>query len=120
MKYIRTNEGIFEVLDKETDICVLTNKAWKYKKDIISQADTIEGLCDEFVYINKVGKFDKPYVIHFQLLNRKFTEPTIKEKLDYIYKCYKKDLHKIKGAIYTDKGLIYVAKPNNKGGFELI
>ena len=134
-KYIRTENGVYELVDDR--YIIKNNKLYEKEYfpfgdgsdeyigevligEILAEADTIEELCDEFVYINKIGCFDKSYVIHFDLPNRKFTEPTIKEKLDYIYKHYKEDLHKIKGAIYTDKGLIYVAKMNEKGELVLI
>lgn len=86
----------------------------------IKEADTIEELCDEFVYINKVGKFDKTYVIRYNIPNHRFTEPAIEEKIEFIKVVYKDELDKIRGAIYTDKGLIYVAKMKDKGELELI
>ena len=72
MKYIRTKDGIYSVyindlnLNDEIDTEIAGFRA-KYcrgldkptlKKDIIKVADTIEELCDEFVYYN---------VYHFHL-----------------------------------------------------
>ncbi len=74
--------------------------------EIISEADTIEELCDEFVYgIDKIN--EKPLVAQQNFLETKI-------KIAKLFKC---DLY---GAIWTDKGLIYVAKVNDKGELELI
>ncbi len=60
MKYIRTKDGIFElvILDKEHQylkrnvlIAPLIEKI-----DIVKKADTIEELCDEFVMFSKNRK----------------------------------------------------------------
>ena len=67
------------------------------KKGIINQADTIEELCDEFVVEDK----DEFAIFHnFKLA---------KQTKGIIY-----------GAIWTDKGLTYVAKMNSKGELELL
>lgn len=102
--YIRTEDGVYEVLDKETDICVLTNRTWKYKSDIISQANTIEELCDEFIY--DYGK-DKD----------RFKNDSLALK---ILRANNNEKVNIYGAIWTSKGLIYVAKMNKNGDLELI
>lgn len=117
MKYIRTKDG--KIIDLESwqydkyNKCYF-NKKYRlqdnvyqnliYKQDIVKQADTIEELCDQFVLLdgNKV----------FQIANNRFS--TIKDiwqlnKETYVY-----------GAIWTDKGLIYVAKMNEKGELELL
>jgi hypothetical protein len=68
--------------------------------DIVRKADTIEELCDEFIC-------------------DKFVHNNLKELLEF------GELGKfiggtIYGAIWTDKGLIYVAKMNDKGELELL
>ena len=69
--------------------------------DIIKKADTIEELCDEFVDIYENEK------------------PDISLLSDIIYfESYKS--HIVYGAIWTDKGLIYVAKMNDEGELELL
>lgn len=82
-----------------------------YLKDIIKQADTIEELCDEFVY-----KYKNPYykeaqetyeLVKMSLENMKATMEMTSGATFY-------------GAIWTDKGLIYVAKMNEKGELELL
>ena len=65
--------------------------------EIIKQADTIKELCDEFVMISD-GK----------------------HKLDIGCHSYGDKKIQIYGAIWTNKGLIYVAKMNEKGELELL
>lgn len=51
-KYIRTEDGVYSLGDKEIDTAVLTNHGWVFKQDIIAQAETVEeleALVDEFV-----------------------------------------------------------------------
>ena len=77
------------------------------KKVITKVADTIEELCDEFVFnVENQG--------HLIINNYKRTLEIAKsgneDKNKFI--CY--------GAIWTDKGLIYVAKMNDKGELELL
>jgi hypothetical protein len=113
MKYIRTEKGIYEVVG--ADSCSYLNAPpemyyiTSYNKNIlkskvIAQADTIEELCDMFVVINDDwGK--EPYCCTYVEI-----------------KLYKnlKTKGKVYGAIWTDKGLIYVAKMNDKGELELL
>ena len=70
------------------------------KHAIIKQADTIEELIDEWVYVE--NHKETPVLIYWLSTNKK-------HKDDDVY-----------GAIWTDKGLIYVAKMNDKGELELI
>jgi hypothetical protein len=113
MKYIRTEKGIYEVVG--ADSCSYLNAPpemyyiTSYNKNIlkskvIAQADTIEELCDEFVLVNE-NVFTKP-----QMLEDDYN------RIDLNY--YKNE--DIYGAIWTDKGLIYVAKMNEKGELCLI
>ena len=115
--YIRTKDSIYEVVTAERGIdnkllyIISTSKTenttdWVHEADVISKADTIEELCDEFIG-------------YFEIFNRSYY---------FIYKNsydeLKRDVQTIQysayGAIWTDKGLIYVAKMNDKGDFELI
>lgn len=103
--------------------------------EIINQADTIEELCDEFVIVNNADK--KPYRISVKTYCERFYSTGYK-CLDYAIEKFNslkrfigtKEKHNIyadclyqenpnykfegciKGAIWTDKGLIYVAKMN--------
>ena len=109
MKYIRTESDIYNIDDlyvceeltgkpyatKKSGLCI-------YKDSIIKQADTIEELCDEFVVIDKT--WEEPLYIVLD------TKDDIETYLP----------SEIYGAIWTDKGLIYVAKMNDKGELELL
>ena len=105
MKYIRTKYGIYKLI---WDIIEKNGKKYiieKYdgcilEKEVLKQADTIEELCDEFVAIHKTLK--ATYCIQKMPF----------EKQDENFNIY--------GAIWTDKGLIFVAKMNEKGELELI
>ena len=101
MKYIRTKDGIYE---KEK--CCIEGQVVKFSNEwfsIINQADTIEELCDWQVY--------RP--------NGKIKYLT--ERLCYLDQCFEiTDYENWYGAIDTDKGLIYVAKMNEKGCLELL
>ena len=129
MKYIRTKDGVYE--EDENLYFIEDNELymkWDYpSKDfehigtIIAQADTIEELCDEFVlvYENKgnilVKKYNKESNVYFYktkignvyMLNE--LTNLIENKLAIIY-----------GAIWTSKGLIYVAKMDSEGNLKLI
>ena len=109
MKYIRTKDGIYEIIsdDYGCEIPVYCDNDFgeKYiqEEDVIKFADTIEELCDEFVIILGNGK---------RIITKKHN---FKYYFDRNYK-----IIKIYGAIWTDKGLIYVAKMNEKGELELL
>ena len=108
MKYIRTKDGIFEViLISPLGFVRIDKRDGTYpdvfEKDIIAQADTIEELCDEFVV-----RFDNNI------------QPVLCGHSKFQSKLYAGDRGHIMGAIWTDKGLIYVAKMNDKGELELL
>lgn len=121
MKYIKTENGVFEFTENMhitenylidsyvNDEDVFGNKDIMYEDlgKIIKQADTIEELCDSFVAIgNKHLIWDK------QHLDVTF------EQVKQSYSAY--GIFDIYGAIWTSKGLIYVAKINDKGELVLI
>ena len=98
----RCSENVLRLVYKDNrSICVLSGN-----DDIIKQADTIEELCDEFVG-------------YFECFNRSYY--FVYEKS---YDELKKDVQTIQysayGAIWTDKGLIFVAKMDSEGKLELI
>ena len=95
MKYIRTKDKILLFRDYEDIDSVLTNIGWIYKTEIIKEADNIEDLLDEFVCNTKL----------VNLWELEITD--LRGNIIY-------------GAIWTDKGLIYVAELNEKGNWELI
>ena len=111
MRYIRTKyntiadvshlgiEGLLkDRLGEYEEFSAATKNGWLaylYADDIAKEADTIEELCDCFVdYCEEDDSH--------------FVSTAIQGK------------HEIYGAIWTDKGLIYVAKMNGKGEFELL
>ena len=111
---MRTPFASYEVVE-ETDVVYRVRAKWtpthiysksKCQTEVINQADTIEELCDEFVI--KAYCSNEPFLF-------------MKEQMDI--KCFIKKCEKdttIYGAIWTDKGLIYVAKMNDKGELELL
>lgn len=116
MKYIRTKDGIYETIGKEQlcmdgEIEVFCTKHNSVAKSwIIKQADTIEELCDRFV-------------IEYKDHNEQRILKTFMRVEMAFLKQQRYELHQIKaiyGAIWTDKGLIYVAKMNDKGELELL
>ena len=108
MRYIRT---------KETDYgCIIDTIKYKEitgedcfipKNEIVDEADTIEKLCDEFV----VAYEDGARIVYGDL-------EWAKVKAKASSKLGNKSI--IYGAIWTSKGLIYVAKMNDKGELELL
>ena len=117
MKYIRTKDGqILEVFNWEVDeekqlIYFNTDKGYFDSKDLHPQkqhSDTIEELCDEFVVI---GIFENQIGCCCDTFNE------AKELKDYAELPQKQIIY---GAIWTSKGLIYVAKMNEKGELELL
>ena len=113
MKYIRTKEKIYNTDDLRvaeyltgTPYVVRNDGTCIYKNTIEREADTIEDLCDTFVFIVDQGK----------LVIDSFT------KAKEYYNAGKKEnmVFSLFGAIWTDKGLIYVAKMNDKGELELL
>lgn len=128
MKYIRTKDGVYKITydglcfkeaKSQTMLMLVEHKNEngkteyeeitthkklamgknRFKEHIIKQADTIEELCDELVYCHDI-------------ITKEHAEEILQSK-EYICK-------EIYGAVWTDKGLIYVAKMNDKGELELL
>lgn len=136
MKYIRTKDGIFEVLEiytytKKKLGVIIESLGCKTENenelktifygDVLKQANTIEELCDVIVCNEKL--------FYPLTSNREGNEFNWEEIISCShnaacnadYKGKAEDLYfNIYGAIWTDKGLIYVAKVNEKGEWELI
>jgi len=96
MKYIRTSENKIEQISDEFAL---------FCKDHANnrQADTIKDLCDRFVIYCKPNYYE----VH----------EDFEEVRDWLYA---ENITAIFGAIFTDKGLIYVAKMNDKGELKLL
>lgn len=78
-----------------------------YKTEILNKSESLDELCDEFVEkCNDNPKITNPFVI--PMWDKEFIKETLKRG------------NTIYGAIYTDKGLIYIAKMNQKGDLELL
>ena len=107
MKYIRTKTKIEEIESalNNKELFDYLKQFDNYKDDLIKVADTIEELCDEFVCF---GNLDKK---QFSIAD------TFEEAKDFVKFSYYDNIY---GAIWTDKGLIYVAKMNDKGELELL
>ena len=102
--FIRTKDEIIKSLDADYMCGVKvyhTEKGMITEKLVLKEADTIEELCDEFIGLEN-------YKDGHQLL--RFIP----------YKCSDYWNGGVYGAIWTDKGLIFVAKMNEKGELELI
>ena len=147
-KYIRTNDGIYEVGEKvivepnnNPNISRFPNESGYYitrknflggidfnyvgESEIIKEAGTIEELCNEFVAHWKDD--DKEFGINGEYYKRNndkrryFQYENVDEMfLAISYYTGDSDRLNIYGAIWTDKGLIYVAKMNKDGKLELI
>ena len=113
MSYIKVKDGVYKVshyndwaTHKRKGATLIDGDKTSYIKneDIIAQSENLEELCDEFVY--DYGK-DKD----------RFKNDSLALK---ILKANNNSKVNIYGCIWTDKGLIYVAKMDDKGELELI
>ena len=95
--YIRTKDVVVEAKQNEVGAWVSKLPYKIFVCMILKQADTIEELCDRFVVEHR----DEFAIFH----NLKLAKQT----KGIVY-----------GAIWTNKGLIYVAKMNEKGCLELL
>lgn len=113
MKYIRTKDGI----QGYNNICELSYISQTMGR--INIANTIEKLCDEFDW--KWNKKEFPYSTARQH-DRYSGYGDLKRAIrgEENYGKYLNQDYEIYGAIWTDKGLIYVAKMNEKGELELL
>lgn len=125
MRYIGTEEGYifdtqntypFMIKDYMGRKYIDFNSRGMFKIKV--EADIIENVFDEFVIIKVNDKFDEYIHADYYIDYKNFyicntdEEITFDEVLRYNYIVY--------GAMWTDKGLIYVAKMNKKGEFELL
>ena len=129
-KYIRTKNGKIHISYSDYQgfeklwVCKKRNTLADFyyvrRSNIIKQSDTIEELCDEFRGIWKnyweSKKEDAHEEYHYNKEKNVFyndseelTHKEAVEKFDIFY-----------GAIWTDTGLIYKARMNEKGDWELL
>lgn len=116
-KYIRTKDGVYEFqryYEQNDYYWVKGLSEPVSEEEILNQSDTIEELCDEFVgyvgeeYVKENETYDMP----------NFQEYNLKDMLYHM--SYDKEDCVVYGAIWTSKGLIYVAKMDENGELELI
>ena len=128
MKYIRTKDGIwlFGGIHHKGDVIIGKKQEIDFgycfdKKDIIKQADTIEELCDEFVDTSELKTTNTGGWLYdeFDSKNKCLVYYAEDERRTIPLNEFE-DISKIYGAIWTDKGLIYVAELNEKGEMELL
>ena len=129
MKYIRTKDGRIIKIGEQTDVDYkkgtfeIHNKAGivaSYEPiDVLKQADTIEKLSDCFVAYKK--GYGEPIVGSMKDKDKlRYGEIKMAIRLAISTGLCTKEECWLKLAIWTDKGLIYVAKMNKKGEFELL
>ena len=115
-KYIRTKNGIYEVIKNDFGECIKIDGGFilidDIKDKIIKESDTIEELCDGF-YIDVCEPiFEKQFIFpkkeYYKFLY--IIEELKKENVKYT----------VYGFIKTSKGLIYVAEMNENGKLVLI
>lgn len=109
MKYIRTKDKIMVFTDLPYDADNNGNQSYKGMKI----ADTIEELCDYFIY----NEYNEDNSESGKLIFKKIFHKYEKEQLKSIML---DGGGNIKLGILTDKGLIYVAKMNEDGELCLI
>ena len=113
--YIRTKDGVYKIdeikpyfLDEKQKLFINNElKVAINEQRVINQSENLEELCDEFVMTdNSNNKPYRPFIIYGRSLEE------LKERQSCNESLY--------GAIWTDKGLIYVAKMDNEGKLVLI
>lgn len=112
MNYIKTKDGIYEVLEEHQlpvgdDTYYVTACKNFYSYEVLSKATSIQELCD-YVFL-----FDKEITV------RKITHEDDDSLIEWLKECIELEM-KVKLAILTDKGLIYVAKMDERGELELL
>ena len=131
MKYVRTKDGRIIKIGEQTDVGYekgtfeVHNKAGivaSYEPiEVLKETDTIEELCDEFVDTSELKTTNTGWWLYdeFDSDNKCLIYYAEDERRTIPLNEFD-DLSKIYGAIWTDKGLIYVAKMNEKGCLELL
>lgn len=126
MKYIRTKNGkIYELQETKNGEKYLVRNGeliplWNTKAyEILTQSDTIEELCDEFVLVWDKKHWPYSTMRQYELYRAYgILKRSMREELNYGYTLNFD--YQVFGAIWTDRGLIFVAKMNEEGEFELL
>lgn len=106
MQYIKKNDTIKLITDESKEELF---QAFTEKRI----SEELSDLCDAFVLVC-------PDTHKKMRVLQSFYNTISLVKWDKKYPSHYEYVHKVYGAIWTDKGLIYVAKMNNKGELELI
>ena len=110
--YIRTKDEILKALDTDYMCGVKvyhTEKGMITEKLVVKTADNLAELCDEFVVASNTPLvIMKPRIQNMEF--EEISQSYVKSKKNSI----------VYGAIWTDKGLVYVAKLDNKGELQLL
>lgn len=131
MKYVRTEYKICQI-DKRVALCNIPpwlqtgdedkfypdlskKEEGVFENEILKEADTIEELCDKFMWIKHLD--NETYRKFYEKIDTK-NKVLIGDDSKLHYQ--PREELEIYGAIWTDKGLIYVAKMNEKGELELL
>ena len=113
MKYIRTKDKIEKVPNDYANKLVET--------PTLKIADTIEELCDEFVLVSGSNGDCNPFIVKIKTTRVGTKEVVFSDNSGHhSLRHHYLQFDNIYGAIWTDKGLIYVAKMNDKGELELL
>ncbi len=119
MKYIRTKNGVYEVVCKEDKLFIIstsksdTSTDWIHEDDVIEQANSIEGLCDGVIEICLSGN-------RFIPISRLDKEDAIRVKNIPFNKGYKEFYFGIYVEGENKVDFISVAKMNQEGVLELL
>ena len=119
--YIRTKDGVYEVVDTyETKYVIgYTEDDFEkviYKENVISQSENLEELCDEFVcewFDKKVNRYRHVYCSFKIGQSKELYRRDIPLPPDVDFEIYA-------GIWLKGKGLTYVAKMDNDGKLVLI
>ena len=119
--FVRTKDNIYQCID---DFIILKNQELyikHFQDHIIKIADKIEELCDLFVDTTGLkGIADGWRFDGYDKSKKALWWISTSEITRYIPISEWNDKTAIKGAIWTDKGLIYVAQINDEGEVELL
>lgn len=135
MKYIRTKDGrIYEIIEETEnsfELCspfekkmgcsctMIKRVLGSNQKPTYRLADTIEELCDELVF-----EWQRSSISHDNDTWHLYHEISLKEEVkNALTDGYRANIEQVKNiyaAIWTDKGLQYVARMNSEGELELL
>ena len=123
MRYIRTKDGRIIKIGEQTDVGYEKGTFEVHNKtgivasyepiEVLKETNTIEELCDEFVLDHPLFRDNCKCLYH----SFEKAKNGIKKRSDNAHNLYDFNIY---GAIWTNKGLIYVAKMNEKGELELL